>query len=333
MFITCFRRILITFAMVMVFFIANANAMAIAEPLKIAAWNIENLRVGADKDYVFLKDYVKDLEADVIALQEVDGADAAKQVFAPDDYNFYFSSRNNPQRTGFAVRKGINVTQNPDYDALNVSGGLRYGTDITVSTDTQKIRLLSIHLKSGCFTKALEGLGSGRGACDKLSKQVPVLEDWIDTRASEGIPFAVMGDFNRRLNISGDDLWEEIDDGIPANADLTKVTEGKTSECFNGKFPQYIDHIVLDKQSTEWLDPSSFEQELYDQPLSREDLLSDHCAIAVTLDMPGTFPSSTTSTLSSGGDGSSSKEAILSRIADMEIELRQLRRSIESLLR
>ncbi|MEM9510008.1 MAG: endonuclease/exonuclease/phosphatase family protein [Cyanobacteria bacterium P01_E01_bin.35] len=315
----------------------NANAVAIAEPLKIAAWNIENLTVGADKDYVFLQDYVKDLEADVIALQEVDGARAAEQVFDPDDYDFYFSNRNNRQRTGFAVRKGIDVVQNPDYDALNVSGGLRYGTDITVSTDDKQIRLLSIHLKSGCFTKALEGLGSGRGACDKLSRQVPILEDWIDDRASEEIPFAVMGDFNRRLNIADDDLWDEIDDGVPANADLTKVTEGRLSDCFDGKFPQYIDHIVLDKQSTDWLVPGSFEQKLYDQPLSREDFLSDHCAIAVTLEMPGTFPASdfggmgsSNRNLGTNRNNGNSPEAIFDRISEMEIELRDLRRLIES---
>lgn len=327
MFITRFRRVLISFAIVMAFFLANANAIALAEPLKIATWNIENLRVGANKDYLQLKDYAKDLEADIIALQEVDGKDAAQQVFNPGDYNFYFSSRNNPQRTGFAVRKGINVTQNPDYDALNVSGGLRYGTDITVSTDTQKIRLLSVHLKSGCFTKPLDGLGSGRGACDKLSRQVPVLEDWIDTRASEGIAFAVMGDFNRRLNIAGDDLWSEIDDGVPANADLTKVTEGKTSQCFNGQYPQYIDHIVLDKQASGWLDSSSFEQELYGQPIERQSKLSDHCALAVILDVPGTFEPN-----SSNGGTTNTPEVILTRLEELELELQQLRSLIESLI-
>ncbi len=301
MFIIRLRRVLITFAIVMAFFMANANAVALAEPLKIATWNIENLRVGSNKNYRQLKDYAEDLEADIIALQEVDGARAAKQVFNPEDYNFYFSSRNDPQRTGFAVRKGINVTQNPDYDALNVSGGLRYGTDITVSTDTQKIRLLSVHLKSGCFSGALSGSGSGRGPCDKLSRQVPALEDWIDTHASEGIAFAVMGDFNRRLNIAGDDLWEEVDDGVPANADLTKVTEGKTSQCFNGQYPQYIDHIVLDKQASRWLDSSSFEQELFGQPISQQPKLSDHCAIAVTLNVPGIFTGTIINSSNSNG--------------------------------
>ena len=327
MFITYFFKVLITFAIVMAFFLVNANAMALAEPLKIGTWNIENLRVGASKDYLQLKDYAKDLEADIIALQEVDGMDAAQQVFNPEDYNFYFSSRNNPQRTGFAVSTGINVTQNPDYEALNVSGGLRYGTDITVSTDTQQIRLLSVHLKSGCFTKPLDGLGSGRGACDKLSRQVPILEDWIDKRASEGIPFAVMGDFNRRFNIAGDDFWEEIDDGVPSSADLTKVTEDKTSRCFNGQYPEFIDHIVLDKQASQWLQPNSFEQELYQQPIERQSLLSDHCAIAVTLDVPGNFERD-----NSDEETNQTLEVVKTRLEEISEELQQLKTLIESLI-
>ncbi len=322
MFFIRLRRILITFALVMAFFISNANAIAIAEPLKIATWNIENLTVGANKDYLSLQDYAKDLDADIIALQEVDGKEAAEQIFNSGGFNFYFSSRNNPQRTGFAVRKGINVVQNPDYDALNVSGGLRHGTDITVSTDTSQIRLLSIHLKSFCFSGSLTG--SPLGDCGRLSQQVPILEDWIDSRAREEIPFAVMGDFNRRLNIPGDDLWEEIDDGVPANADLTKITEGRTSDCFDGQYPQYIDHIVLDKQSNQWLVANSFDQELYGQPIANQRQLSDHCAIAVTIDMPGT--------LGSGGNDIDTTDQILNRISEMEIELRDLRRLVESLI-
>ena len=39
MLITHFKRVLITLAIVVTFFIANANAIAIADPLKIATWN------------------------------------------------------------------------------------------------------------------------------------------------------------------------------------------------------------------------------------------------------------------------------------------------------
>ena len=118
-----------------------------AATIKDATWNIEHLRAanGAgpnsrqDVDYERLAGYASRLDADVVALQEVAGAAAAARVLAPADYNLFFSRRNDRMLTGFAVRKGLQVTQNADLEALNVSVGLRHGTDITVEVDGQPI--------------------------------------------------------------------------------------------------------------------------------------------------------------------------------------------------
>lgn len=257
-------------------------AVASATPLKIATWNIENLSQNADKNFVLLRDYAEDLEADIVALQEVDGSEAAKKIFDDDVYNFFFSSRNHPQRTGFAVKKGISVKQNPDFTELDV-GDVRRGTDITVSIGDYDIRMLSVHLKSFCFDNDLDG--NVTGGCIKLKRQLPILESWIDRRASDNQPFAVLGDFNRRLNKLGDDFWEEIDDGQPTNADLVKATEDRRSICFDGQYPDFIDHIVLDKQAAQWLDLTSFEQPDFGIPIEEQPTASDHCAIAVRLDV------------------------------------------------
>lgn len=259
--------------------------------LKIATWNIEHLRASDNTgdvrrtqvDYDRLAGYAQLLDADIIALQEVDGPEAAARVFLPDAYDIYFSNQVNPQRTGFAVRKGLDVLQNPDFTALGLDGSLRYGTDITVNHNGQSLRLLSIHLKSGCFNNPL---GSTDRDCQRLNEQVPLLEVWIDARAEENMPFVVLGDFNRRFDAPGDTFWPEIDDAEPANADLTRVTEGLTSQCWNGRFPEYIDHIVLDRLATTWQVPDSFDQLLFSAADARyEDVLSDHCPISVELDL------------------------------------------------
>lgn len=263
-----------------------------ADPIiTVATWNIENLRPagssGPTKDFAVLTDLADQLNADVIALQEVDGPEAAEQVFDPDEYNFYFSSRNHVQLTGFAVRKGLPVVQHPDLVALNVSGGLRHGTDITVTINEQHIRLLSVHLKSSCHSQdplpVLEDNQRPESHCEKLSAQIPVLEAWIDARAAEGIPFIVLGDFNRRFNEPDDTFFPQIDDAEPANADLVLVTEGKLSACLNGRYPEYIDHIVLDRLSAQWRVADSFTQLLFDAEL--EDVVSDHCPLSVALDI------------------------------------------------
>ena len=186
--------------------------------LKIATWNMEWLNrsnnTGVVKrtnaDYAKLAEYADLLDADIVAVQVVDGPEALQRVFDPAIYDFHMSSRNHVQRTGYAYRKTLDVTPMPDYTALDV-GSLRYGADLQVTVGGQTMRLLDVHLKSGCFTGSLTGSSA---SCQKLAQQVPPLEAWIDARAAEGMPFMVLGDFNRRMfSNNNDQLWAAIDDG------------------------------------------------------------------------------------------------------------------------
>lgn len=301
-----------------------------AAPLKVATWNIEHLRstdnTGPNPreaiDYQRLAAYADLLDADIIALQEVDGPTAAARIFDASEYAFFFSSRVDPMLTGFAVRRGIEVIQNLDVVALDVTGqgDLRYGTDVTVTHNGQEIRLLSIHLKAFCFEDPLEATTN---ACRRLNQQLLALETWIDQQAQDEMPFIVLGDFNRRLNALGDEFWLEIDDADPPNADLTNSTAGLLSQCWESEFPEYIDHIVSDRTTSQWLVPSSFEQILFTEPITQQDLISDHCPIAITLDVPAA--GETDSGLSD------TQRTLLERIEAIEQELRELRELIREL--
>ncbi|NEQ44067.1 MAG: hypothetical protein F6K00_11130 [Leptolyngbya sp. SIOISBB] len=76
------------------------SVSATAAPLKIATWNIENLRASENSgpnprtraDYQRLAQYSEQLDADIVALQEVEGVAAAIQVFDENEYDFFFSS-------------------------------------------------------------------------------------------------------------------------------------------------------------------------------------------------------------------------------------------------
>lgn len=294
-----------------------------ADTVKIATWNIENLRAEVNQgpnprgpaDFARLRQVAPRLDADIIALQEVDGPNAAARVFDPSKYEFFFSRRAHPQRTGFAVRKTLRVEQHPDVTTLNVTGGLRHGTDITVSVGDTALRLLSVHLKSGCFDRPLD---DATDACEKLNRQVPQLEAWIDARAAEGIPFMVLGDWNRRFDVPGDTFWPEIDDGEPANADLTRITEGRTSACWGGEFPLYIDHIAFDKRASRFVVAGSFEQILFEEDIALKPKLSDHCPLAVSLEVSET-------------PRPMLREELLRRIEAIAQELTRLRQLVESL--
>ncbi len=261
--------------------------------IRIATWNIGNLHAKdggqtypgssvARKplDYERIRCYSRLLDADIIAVQEIDGMEALSRVFDTDVYTLHMSQRTAHQNTGFAFKKGLNVTPQPDFEALDV-GSVRRGARIDLSHNGKTIKLMSVHLKSFCFSNSSSSSSSD---CIKLLAQVPVLEGWIDDAAGGSDAFIILGDFNRRLVEGGDAVWAELDDGDPPNADLVAVTENMETSCRDNEYSEFIDHIVLDKRAAEWLDSSSFLHMTY-RPEDEGvwDLISDHCPIVVEL--------------------------------------------------
>ena len=146
------------------------------------------------------------------------------------------------------------------------------------------MRLLSVHLKSGC---ARDSLDSTRPTCGVLARQVPVLERWIDAQAAEHKPFAVLGDFNRdlRREPSGPSVWAEIDDAHPPGADLVNTAEGQAFQnCMPSQtFSGYIDYIILGRQMAQGLVEDSFGRELFPPKDAQRRKLSDHCPVFIRL--------------------------------------------------
>lgn len=261
--------------------------------LKLATWNIEWLnsvpgegkKPRTEADYELLKRYAKALDADVIAVQEVDGHKAIERVFDRADYSYHFETRASDQRVGLLVKKGLKVKRHPDLKALQVgSARLRMGVDLTVSEGALSTRILAVHLKSGCWGSPFDGPlrpGERADACKSLKAQSPVLKAWADERRQERTPFVMVGDFNRRMT-AGDDLWRGIQ-ADPKRTDLKAPTTSISSRCWGGKYPEYIDHIVLSELSAAWLLPGSFKQLVYtkDDERAHKDALSDHCPISL----------------------------------------------------
>ena len=288
-----------------------ATPPAPAEWIRIASWNLNRLhwRTGgalwrgaparSDDDYRTLARYVRVLNADIIAFQEVNGPRAAERVFPARDYALHVSgrydSRYNDIYTGFAVRKGrFEKVVKRDHPELGLSVGsgsryqLRWGVDLSVSRGGRTLRLLNVHLKSKCFNKSLTTPRSR--ACRTLARQLEPLEDWIDDRWREAVPFVVLGDFNREIDRNGtrDHLWTAIADGDPPGLALHWLSAGRDPACWRGTsrhFRYPIDFFVFGARSWKRVDPASFRQVVWTDADAdpRRGLPSDHCPIAVDL--------------------------------------------------
>ena len=235
------------------------------------------------EDVAALRRYARELDADVVALQEVDGPDAARLVFPGHD--FCFSTRVGVQNNGFAIRHGLPFRCGAELTDLSLHDDVRRGVELQLFPGTpNELRLLSVHLKSGC---SREPLDSPRPSCVQLAAQVPALERWIDAQASTKIPFAVLGDFNRdlRREPAGVSLWAEIDDSDPEGADLVNTAEGQGFQnCSPAQtFSGYIDYIVLGDQMARGLVGNSFGRELFRLKDALRRKLSDHCPVFIRI--------------------------------------------------
>ena len=268
--------------------------------LRLATWNLENLHA-QDGQSTYTDEalgdahghrlrpyplYVRLFDPDILAVQEVDGEAALSRVVDTEVYDVHVDDRpkgslNGQQNTGFAFKRGLTVVRRPDFQALDVQGDgcLRYGARIDVTHNGQTIQLMSVHLKSQCVENAstepdcahAAGAGAHAGGLDRRGGQ-----------GADAVHCA--GDFNRRLNQPGDQVWADLDDGDPANADLTALTQEMPVSCRDNHFPEFIDHIVVEPRVLPWVDRSSFRQITYRQADKAVwNKLSDHCPVAVEL--------------------------------------------------
>ncbi|MBP0446779.1 endonuclease/exonuclease/phosphatase family protein [Roseomonas sp. SSH11] len=265
---------------------------AAAAEVKLATWNIAWLttRAAGDpdlprdvasrgrEDLQRLRGYAARLAADVIALQEVDGPEAAALVLDPAQWRFFFPEERDIQRSAIAVRRNLPARQNPDLAELDLRAGARFslrrGVDVTVGEGSRALRVLSVHLNAGCR----EPDDQGR-ECESLTRQAEVIAGWIGARHRAGEAFAIAGDFNRRF-----DRDPAILPALERAAPLARATAGRSNPCWGGR--PFIDHILLGGAAREWLVPNSLRVLVYaEREPEWRARLSDHCPVSVMLDI------------------------------------------------
>ncbi|EGU43343.1 endonuclease/exonuclease/phosphatase family protein [Vibrio splendidus] len=273
---------------------------AIAEPLTISSWNIEWLSTNeavnkfSDKrdqvDFDKLGTYFQSLNADVVAFQEVDDVNAIQRV-AGDQYQILMSDRALPknnnhqfkevnQYTGFAVRKGVPLTDYADFPLETTSNSkLRFASYIVIETETKPIHMLSLHLKAGC-----SGAYKSNRDCSRLKEQAQQLNKWIKQRERNNEYYAILGDFNHNLAYSRDWMWKELTQYTDAQLATRKTrADCKVRSNRNNhrthQFRSVIDHIVLSKS----LNADPAKQQVFKTQDVLDYKLSDHCPVSTTI--------------------------------------------------
>lgn len=267
------------------------SGAACASALKVATWNLnwltgrptgdpalpDDVRSRSPEDFALLRQYAAHLNADVIAIQEVDGRGVAARLFPPDRYSIHMTRDRVVQRVGIVVRRGLRYRVNPDVTGLDVDphDRLRSGADITLFCHDAALRILAVHLKTGCPNGRLAR--SARHDCAELYEQIGPLQAWIAARRREGVPFLVLGDFNRHMD-GRDRFWAALQRAAP----LLRATEGYYSPCWGGE--HFIDHIIAGGPARAWVETGTLQVMTYAQTGDRwKDRLSDHCPVSVLL--------------------------------------------------
>jgi exonuclease III len=264
---------------------------ALAADLKIATWNLNwltareaglpsDVKLREPDDFERLRSYAAELNADITAIQEVDNAEIARRIFPPELYSVHMSRDHVRQRVGIVVRRGLPYEVNPDVTAiaLDPEAHLRSGVDITVRLPSGPLRVLAVHLKQGC--QYLTFGGNPQTTCVTLMTQFDIVAQWIAARRDEGVPFFVMGDFNRGL-----DRNDPFNRKIRGSAVMIRATEGYSSPCWGHE--SFIDHILIGGAARDWVEPGSLKVLAYRETGSEwKARLSDHCPVSVRLAVP-----------------------------------------------
>ena len=285
-----FRNTLISLMFALMVSSAYADA-----PLRIATWNLEHLNETSDSgctprgdaDYEKLKQRITDLNSDVVAIQEVESAKAAYRVFPQEEWMVVMSGRKTEgkrnacwegpnqflkhQGTGFAIRKGVSFQENPSFSSIaDGNPDMRWGTDITINTEPS-MRMLSVHLASGCWRKAQDADDSRREVCTNLNYQVIEIGKWIAARNQDEQNYVVLGDFNRALALEADWAWQTLSMVSPPPILATKPV---VTQC-NPRFDSIIDHIIVSVGLEKRLVTESLKEipRIGDHP--------DHCAFSI----------------------------------------------------
>lgn len=270
--------------------------------LTVATWNVEHLAYPIDtgckprteSDINAMREYVNNVDADVFALQEVASEQAVRLLFPSDTWQVLMSPRpdsetyecrgsgreSTQQKIAYAVKNGININSVRGLSELGLNNpGLRYGLELTIQSELGAIKLLNVHMKSGCFVDNYSR--SDRESCQTFAQQAPILDAWVETQESEGIQYVLLGDFNHRLSAPYNHLTRQLMTNSDGSESTLYNTTGQLIGC-HPYYPAPIDLVFVGGMSDNKYD-YTYQAHTFNN-MAPKAMLSDHCAVSLQIE-------------------------------------------------
>ncbi|MDA8646070.1 hypothetical protein N9L66_00690 [Porticoccaceae bacterium] len=276
-----------------------ALTSAQAETILITSWNMNQLThpstIGSSRspsEVGVLSKVGRKMGAHIIALQEIENARIARDIFGPS-YAYYMTEKN-PEgfRVGFAVRSNLKTVNSYQYTPLKGLSGGNMGADITVANEVgTQIRILNVHLAEGCEEQQLPSSSRDK-ACNTMFEQTKALSRWVSDRKREGVPFMITGTFGRYLGSEQVEpfpgLLSKVNEHYEQFVDGLRTASGdKRPACWNYRRPDFVDHFLLDPSMGQMVVAQSFRETGYGGEWSgaKQKRFSDHCPIKLMIRM------------------------------------------------
>lgn len=218
------------------------------------------------------------LNADVIAFQEVSGAQAIRELLG-SAWRVCSYEGHKVQRLAIAWKASLGEGRCDTDWALSLPERplreqVRPGLALTLQQGTQALTVMTVHLKSSCVSPLDEQSRTpGRGQldgdepnCQSLQAQVRPLEAWVEAQAARSGRFLLLGDFNRNLpheaaeaasapvraaNGRTRNLWRELNDGTPKLTLLPAGCDGSVATVCELARSQLLDRDASNQLRTE----------------------------------------------------------------------------------
>ncbi|MGR5144754.1 hypothetical protein ACQKPX_24190 [Photobacterium sp. DNB23_23_1] len=285
------------------------SAAVTAKPLSIATWNMEHLASQNDKgcmprvsaDYLKLKKYAEKVNADVFALQEIQNVEALQRVFDKDEYTLIVSDRpetkpydckswdeklkkkvktgkkSTTQNVAWAIKKDVKheYSTTANIKELDLNTYLRYG--LVLHLPEHDLVLVNLHLKSSCYDGNLPSYDAG---CTVKQVQLERLNKWVNQQDTKNI--ALLGDWNTKIWSMQDYTTKQF----PSfNVNTLSLKSCNPNYVKSGKAQPGVDNIFTNFTDKEAVLYNFGEANSEGVENNREQMLSDHCAIKLNLEI------------------------------------------------